>query len=230
MSYLTTSEFKTRLGITGSTYDTTIAAILTGVEANINAYLGFDPSVSSFTHYLDTTQTYGVTLKRWPVTAVTTVYLDQNGYYGQAPDAFPATTLLVEGTDYTVSYDQGSRVATLIRIGQPWPWFFYTQGFNSLTALPSVCPGCLKVEYEINNADVLAAAQQAGYNEAAARYYTSVGLGAGRGVVLSSGMDGANATVTPVQRSNQSNNDSSDRFVSPLTAGYLAAYRIGRIC
>lgn len=227
VAYLDSSEFKTRLGITGSTYDSVIAGILAGVEANINSYLGFNPSDSSFTHYLDTRQTYGVTLKRWPVTDVTSVYLDPNGYYGQAPDAFAATTLLTEGVDYMVSYDQGSRVCTLIRVGRQWPWTFNVEGFNSLTALPGVCPGCLKVEYTIDNGPVLAAAEQAGYLEAATRYKAAIGLGAGVGFVTSDGMDGASVSIAPYQTSKR--NDSSDGFQNPATAGYLMGFRIGRM-
>ena len=227
MAYLESSEFKTRLGISGSTYDTIIAGVLAGTEAAINSYLGFDPSEDEFTHYLDTRQTYGVTLKRWPVAEVTAVYLDQNGYYGQAPDAFPSTTLLTEGTDYAVSFEQNSRVCTLIRIGRPWPWFFNVEGFNSLTALPGVCPGCLKAEYAIDNAPVLAAAEQAGYLEASTRYKSAIGLGAGVGFVTSDGLDGASVSLTQFPASKR--NDSSDGFQNPATSGYLIGFKIGRL-
>ncbi len=224
LNYLTLSEFKSRLGISGSSQDATLTAILTGVEAQTRVYLNFDPSISSLTEYYDSFNSYYISLHRWPVTSVTSVYLDQRGFYGESPDGFPAETLLTQGVDYLVSIDQGVRSGVLVRVGQPWLYNLQRIGGVDLTALPSPCPGAIKCSYVVDTTDVLAVATQAGYLESTAQY-RSILLGAG--ILTSDSLDGASVTVSLFQP-NKDRKDQADSFVSAMTAKMLNPFRIGR--
>lgn len=204
-------------------YDSALYSIALGVEAAIRAYLGFDPTVTEITEYLDTRGTQTITLRRWPVTEIGAVYLDEYGNYGQGDDPFPATSELEQGTDYLWAQDMGRRAGVLRRVNSLWP-FRYTRQPNQLWGTQSICPGCVKAEYTIDNTDVLAAATEAGYFELLAR--SSMQLNA-MGAVMSDSMNGAQVTVSPYNR-NTARPDAADGFASPLVAGLLSPFRGAR--
>ena len=88
------------------------------------------PAVSSatagFTEYVAGSGTPNLKLKESPVTVsgVTGVWIDPNGFGGQASGAFAANTLQVAGVDYYVDVDQPdgqtSNAGILVRIGGLW--------------------------------------------------------------------------------------------------------------
>ncbi len=45
-------------------------------------------------------------LKHLPIRSITTIHEDQNGRFGQGQDAFPESTLLVEGDDYWAEFEE----------------------------------------------------------------------------------------------------------------------------
>lgn len=45
-------------------------------------------------------------LKHLPIRSITSLHEDQNGRFGQGTDAFPTETLLVQGDDYWVEFDE----------------------------------------------------------------------------------------------------------------------------
>lgn len=222
LTFLTVAEFKARGNATPSYPDATITAILTSVEASIRAYLNFNPLDTTITEYLDGRATQRLQLKRWPVTAIAHVYEDYQGNYGQSATAFPSTSELTQGTDYDWVIESGSTAGVLYRIGQFWPWL-YTRNINDLSNTADYCPGCVKVNYTIDNTDVLSAATEAGYLESQSRYLAQL---TGTGVTTSDSMDGASVGVNPTQRFRK--NDPADGFASSLTAGILNAWRMGR--
>jgi hypothetical protein len=224
LTFVTLDEFKTRLGITSSTQDASLTAVLSGVEALIRIYLGYDPAVSVITaEYLDTTNTPTVALKRWPVMAVVSVYEDHKGNYGFGPDAFPASSLLVPGENYDLVIDQQSRAGVLLRVARYWPGT-NTKWPNQLMTLPGVCPGCVKVSYTIDNSEIMAVANQAALLEATTQYRAQL---TGSGIITSDSMDGASVGVSPMPNA-QRVRDSRDNFVSPATANMLRPFASSR--
>jgi hypothetical protein len=168
-SWLTVAIFAERMGITTPTGSAlTIANMaLEAAAGMVTNYLGFDPSVTAITEYLDGYGKRDVTLRRWPVTAVTSVYEDLGGYNGQptSPTPFAADTLLTVGEDYTWCRSEGGTNGILTRIGGLWP-YNWTREINRVAFSVGPLRGCIKVVYTIDNSDVLAAAQQAAYEGA----------------------------------------------------------------
>ena len=225
-SYTNLTNFKLRIGVTVSTYDTILTEILEGVGAAITAYLGFDPTETSITEYLDSNGQEVLWLKRWPVSAVTAVYEDdQAGNYGQAVDSFPASSELEEGTQYVWAIANKSRVGKLIRLNQFWPMAVDVQP-QSLSGLRWYDRGSVKVQYTVDNADLLLACKQCAYLEAAAQFRS---MATGMGAVLSESVDGYSVTVSATQKSKVGQEDSADGFVSPQAAGLLRPWRMSRL-
>lgn len=225
-SYTTLANFKLRIGVTVSTYDTVLTEILEGVGAAINAYLGFDPTETSITEYLDSNGQEVLYLKRWPVTAVSAVYEDdQAGNYGQGTDPFPASTLLTQGSDYVWDIASKSKVGRLIRLLQFWP-LNYEKQVQRLSYLVWYNRGCVKCQYTVDNADLLLACREAAYTEAAARFKA---MQTGMGVVLSETIDAYTYAISATQRTKTGQEDSADKFVSPMTAGNLKPFALSRL-
>lgn len=222
-SYTDLTTLKLRLGVTVSTYDSVLNDMLTGAGAAISAYLGYDPTVTAVTEYLNTRGEQVLPLSRYPITSVDHVYQDENGYYGQVAGAFASTTELVQGTDYSWDIDRGSLVGRLWRINWRWP-FRTTRGVLQLAGTQDYCPGCVKAVYTVDNTAVLAACKQAAYLEASAQWRL---MKTGIGAVLSESIDGYSVTVSQLQKANAVK-DSKDNFVSPFVAGILRPFAIGR--
>lgn len=224
-SWLTVALFAERMGIampTGSAL--TIAELALNAAAGmVTTYLGFDPSATTITEYLDGYGKRDIALRRWPVTGVTSVHEDRAGNNGQTPSPTPfgPDTLLVLGEDYTWDLSEGGRNGILTRLNRLWP-YTWTREINRIAFGVGPLRGCIKAVYTIDNSDVLAAAQQAAYMEATVQYRS---MQSGMGTVLSDGMDGANVSVTAIQRTNS--NDPRDVFSSPMAAGLLRLYRQG---
>lgn len=78
-------------------------------------------------------------LRQYPVQSVQSVYFDPAGFWGQAPNAFAAGTLLTQGVHYSLAYDyaEGGNPASsqgmLRRIGGSgvgsFGFFFPTEGY-----------------------------------------------------------------------------------------------------
>ena len=220
-SWVTVNLFCARLGISVPTGDdlTIVNQALESAAGLVVNYLGFDPSVSSITEYIDGYGKRDVALQRWPVTAVTSVYEQREGNNGQSDDPFPADTLLDQGVDYTWNRSEGGNNGILTRLNNLWP-YAVTRDVNRIGFSTGALRGCIKVVYTIDNANVLVAAQQATYLEATVLYQA---MTTAMGTVLSDSMDGASVTVTAFQRMNT--NDPRDVFSSPMAANLLRLYR-----
>lgn len=95
-----------------------------------------------------------IVLSQRPVQSITSLYFDQNGYWGDAPDAFGPDKLLTEGVDYALDRDQpdGSSLSGIVyRINAMWPRHkakVNPFGGQSLIAVvPQVLTGNIKVTY-----------------------------------------------------------------------------------
>lgn len=91
-----------------------------------------DLTYKSTTEYYDGTNTKMLCLRRRPVFATPTVYVDMSGYYGTGTGSFNSTTsVLSYGRDFTLKLDwqqkvgplvvDVSRSGILIRINNVWP-------------------------------------------------------------------------------------------------------------
>lgn len=219
LTYASLADLKTALGITVSTQDAWLTAILEGVEANINTYLGFDPTVTDITEFCDARSTQHLYLRRSPVTEVTAVWQDVKGYYGSAPDAFPTANLLVEGEQWVRDKDRQDGIAVLLRINSLWPSNFGSDTPDALTGLTYPCWGCVKVHYTIDNSYILTICSQAAMFEGIARYRSTL---TGMGPVTSDSMDGAGVSVSNVRRNPYNERpDPRDSFFSPMISTML---------
>jgi hypothetical protein len=95
------------------------------------------------------------------VTAITSVYVDNTGRFGENPDgAFAAATLLVEGRDYVLQVDgclpnsstPCSYSGILLRIGSTWP--IGTAYDGRVTSATAPIHGNIKIAYTAGFATV----------------------------------------------------------------------------
>lgn len=105
------SEVKTFLGIAASdtSQDDLLDLAIDAATGAINDYVGYPlltPSGDTPAEYYSGDGTPDLILRRRPVASITSIYVDANGYWGQGSDPFPATTLLVAGTDYALIRDE----------------------------------------------------------------------------------------------------------------------------
>ncbi len=147
---------------------TDIGAIQRALDAASIAaerYCGRAFAEASNTEYYDGNGYPELPLKRFPVTAVASVYLDVNGGYGQAPNGFPSTTLLTAGTNYVYVSDRGVlQMRTSpnwwpfgVGFGSsstsPWGWPGLARRGTAWSGWPRV-PGCVKVTYTAGYATI----------------------------------------------------------------------------
>lgn len=72
--------------------------------------------VSSYTEYYSGQDKPDIVLRHTPVTAITSVHLDPQGYFGQSTSPFGPSTLLTAGSQYILVPDKGSlSMAGLLR-------------------------------------------------------------------------------------------------------------------
>lgn len=104
----TISEIKDHLGISDGSEDTQLTLWLDAVEDAISTFTGrfIGPGETSpFTSYQTTEYHNGdghqnLWLKRYPVTAIASIHVDQNGYHGDGTNAFPSDSEWTAGTDF----------------------------------------------------------------------------------------------------------------------------------
>lgn len=98
---------KIHLGIStsDSAEDNILNYLITAAESVVYEYTGRGEELGSsmsFTEYYDGTGKTSLWLRRFPVTAVSLLRVDQDGYYGIPSGAFPASTAYTEGTDFAI--------------------------------------------------------------------------------------------------------------------------------
>lgn len=146
MSILTTlAKLKTHLGIAVS--DTTEDVLLNQILAEIDqvCFRFMKRPQASFvsaaaTEYYDGSGRDTLILKRRPVTAVASVWVDNKGFYGQAPDAFPTSSLLTVGVDYVSPSlaESEENAGLLLCVSDCWPTgrgnikVTYTAGYSTI--------------------------------------------------------------------------------------------------
>lgn len=213
MAYLRLSTLKTQLGITDATSDAELSGLLLASEYAIARYLGYDPSPAITTEYYDGNGTPYLPLRRTPVQAISSVYLDDTAEFN-ATGAFASATLLTLGTDYTTSIDDFGN-CKIIRMRSVWP-LRYERQTGRLSALLHENPGCIKVTYTAGEINPVIAA--AGLAEAKAMWSMRAN---GIGSMLSESLDGRSISLTQLNL----NGGRTPRFVSGLAEMMLSSLR-----
>lgn len=220
-SGVTLSELKSRLGITGSTQDTTLQAIIDGVEAQVTLYLGYDPSVATRTEYYSGTGTPYLPLLCKPVVSVTSVYYDYLGYWGQGDDPFPSNTLLTAGTDYALQVEGPFKMGILVMLNTSWQNQWYVPA-TRLAPTMIASFGNYKVVSQCGyNSSEMAGINQAIYLESSALYAARL---QGAGIQTNSSLDGRSVSITMLD--SMRSKSGMPRFVSPIAEAMLRPYRI----
>ena len=165
VSLVSLDYFKQYLRITGSSQDDANQIYLDQASGAIVQAIGVDIVQTTYpaaadhgrgdSGYYVGNNRRTIVLRNWPVTAVSSVYLDPTGYFGDNPDGdFASDTLLTVGVDYLVRWDgclpgtstPCSKCAILERIGGIWPGIVgYTPGW--LTVMPLSGRGNIKIAY-----------------------------------------------------------------------------------
>jgi hypothetical protein len=106
---------KNFLGLTDSSEDVQLNLWLGYADADIKDYCGWDIEQTTYpgaaangrgdSGYYSGDHTQFLRLRHTPVSSITSIYVDNTGYFGQNPGSFPSTALLVAGTDYALEWD-----------------------------------------------------------------------------------------------------------------------------
>jgi len=149
---LTTKEtIKSLLGISDTSLDVVIDLMIPQADAIIKGFLQRKIEQATYTEYYSGSGAKVLLLKQIPVQSITSVHLDSDGYYGDGTDAFPASSELVEGTDFVLRKDDATatEVSTsgiLYHTGKGWPRPS-TRLQGQLTSAPGLGMGNIKVVY-----------------------------------------------------------------------------------
>lgn len=101
-------KFLTHLGATNDP-DGMLSQMLAAADAAVKRYLRRDIEQANYTEFYSGTGKQDIKLRQRPaVTTGLSVYLDQNGFWGQGSGAFASDKLLTAGTDYALILDKGS--------------------------------------------------------------------------------------------------------------------------
>jgi len=201
MALTTRTAVKNQCGISSAdtSHDAQIDSLILGMTALVKQYLNRDLEQSTYTEYYSGNNSPYLLLRQYPVTAVTRVCIDNGGYAGQAPGAFPSSDDLVQGVDYMVDPGQKSvgvggtgigATGILRRINDVW----YGRPYRKLGVvrnLPTETQGNILVQYTAGFNPVPAAIQMA-INGAIGRYVMFAQLG---GAVTSATYEDASITL-----------------------------------
>lgn len=158
MALTALSDLKAFLGIASgdTSEDALLNTLITQCSDLIEEFCGRVFGTASYTEYYCGDGRPFLVLNQRPVTAITSLYLDETAFWGQAPNAFAAATLLTEGTDYALDKDQpngSSRSGLVFNINGAWPVpVNYSPGLISPVIGPGV--GNIKVTYTAGYASV----------------------------------------------------------------------------
>lgn len=156
MALITRAMTKTLWGITDSSQDAVIDQLILQCQSRLETYCGRLFDVATYTEILEGNGARGLPTRQRPINYVDSLYEDRIANYGDAPDAFPAASLLEFGVDYTFVRDGLNGVGksgVLFRINGYWPRPIEFVGGN-ITPRPTNI-GNVKVTYNAGYAQPL---------------------------------------------------------------------------
>jgi len=151
MALTTAATIKTLMGVSDTSLDDVLAVLIPQADEMIKGYLQREIEQATYTEYYSGSGNQVIVLNQTPVQSITSVSEDSDGYFGDGTDAFPAASLLVEGTDYVLRKDDAtatevSKSGILYRIGKAWPRP-YSRLRGQLASAPGLGLGNIKVVY-----------------------------------------------------------------------------------
>lgn len=111
MALTTKENIKLLLGISDTSKDALLDYLITQADVIIENYLDRKIEQATYTEFYSGSGTERLFLNNYPVTSITSIHLDNRGYFGDGPDSFAADTLLTEGSDYVLNKDDASETA-----------------------------------------------------------------------------------------------------------------------
>lgn len=154
--------------------DATLQQVLDAADQAVRDYCHQEFTQTARTEFYSGSGQRDLVLRQRPVSAVSAVYVDPTGYYGDGANAFAAETLQTIGVDYVLVRDDGSTGASgLLRrttqgwVGQPGgygPWNGWYAGPLATDGSWVGWPrgeGNVKVQYTSGYATIPAAVVQA---------------------------------------------------------------------
>lgn len=149
---------KAMLGITTTTQDAQITALLPAADTCAKNYMQRQIEKNTYTQYLSGNNRQEIVLPETPVLSVTSLQVNNSGYFGQnASFPFDSSTTLTEGTEWVLDRDQpdgSSKSGILYRIGTTWPIMYQLNSLNQLTPYQGPAWGNIKVVYVGGYAEV----------------------------------------------------------------------------
>lgn len=146
--------------------DVVLEYLLAGVDSAVKGFCKRQFEASDYTEFYSGPGTPDLVLHNRPVSAVASVWVDPQGFYGQRSGSFGPTTLLVPGVDFCLKIDakdgtQNSNSGLLTRLGSSivgdFMGFFAEFRRGTLTTrLPPVWArgiGNIKVQYTAGYTD-----------------------------------------------------------------------------
>ena len=137
MALLTVAEYRTLSQVSADQVpDAQAQALIDAASAAVETYCNRGPlERSTRVEYYAANGTRVIPLRGRPVASVTEVRHDPNSYYGSAPGAFPASTIMTEGVDWALAVRGAgdSPTSLLVRITGVWPEFPRRREWSKLT-------------------------------------------------------------------------------------------------
>lgn len=123
MALTTIASVRAQGGSAADEYpDAQIQAMIDGLSDLVIKTLHRDIELNTYTEYYSGNNEQILLLRQYPVVSVSRVCVDSDGYFGQSPDAFPASKNLVAGVDYALmaGFQGIGSSGALRRLGSIW--------------------------------------------------------------------------------------------------------------
>lgn len=150
MPLTTLSAVKTQGGIPSSdtSRDAQLRLLIDGISSVIKTRLNRDLESQEYTEFYSGNDSPFLLLRQYPVIVVTSVCVDDAGYFGAGPGGFNASQNLVDGLDYALMTGAGNYGSSgkLRRIGGTWPRT-PARAVGVIQNLPGIPSGNIKVKY-----------------------------------------------------------------------------------
>lgn len=142
------TQLKQFLNLTTTSEDDRLCLLIAQVSDFIENWCGRTFVQATYTEYYSGQGKPFLVLNQRPVASITSVYLDDQGYWGQGQDAFATADLLQSGVDYALDIGSGglSYTGRLLKVKGDWPnaWAYW---FGVISSLPGPDIGNIKVTY-----------------------------------------------------------------------------------
>ena len=126
MPLTTLDSVKTHLGISDGAEDALLSQLVSQAEAVIKSEVGANIEQASYTEFYCGDGGRALVLRQRPVQSITSIHVDNQGFFGEASGAFSDDSLLAAGEDYALQRDHASDVeqshsGIVLRMGAVWP-------------------------------------------------------------------------------------------------------------